>query len=56
MMIGMTLMAQTCYQCLSSSGINEKKADQASSDSSHGNNWFYLRLCAFSRHGVKNGD
>jgi hypothetical protein len=48
MMIGMTLMAQTCSQCLSSSGINEEKADQASSESFHGNNWFYLWLYAFS--------
>ena len=54
LMIGMILMAQTRFQCLSSSGINEEKADQASSESSHGNNWFYLRLYAFSRHGVKN--
>jgi hypothetical protein len=38
MMIRMTVMAQTCSQCLSSSGINEEKADQASSKSSHGNN------------------
>jgi hypothetical protein len=37
LMIGMTIMAQTPFQCLSSSGINEEKADQASSDSSHGN-------------------
>jgi hypothetical protein len=48
MMIGMTIMAQTRFQCLSSSGINEEKADQASSESSHDNNWFYLRLYAFS--------
>jgi len=54
MMIGMTIVAQTCFQCVSSSGINEEKAHQASSESSHGNNWFYLRLYAFSRHGVKN--
>jgi hypothetical protein len=47
-------MAQTRSQCLSSSGINEEKADEASSESSHGNDWFYLRLYAFSRHGVKN--
>ncbi|HSE91494.1 MAG TPA: hypothetical protein VLJ79_35120 [Candidatus Binatia bacterium] len=38
MMIEMTIMAQTRSQCLSSSGINEEKADQASSESSHGNN------------------
>jgi outer membrane murein-binding lipoprotein Lpp len=37
MMIGMTIMAQTRSQCLSSSGINEEKADQASSESSHDN-------------------
>jgi hypothetical protein len=37
-MIGMVVMAQTRSQCLSSSGINENKADQASSESSHGNN------------------
>jgi hypothetical protein len=54
LMIGMIVMAQTRSQCLSSSGINEEKADQASSESSHGNNWFYLRLCTFSRHGIKN--
>jgi hypothetical protein len=47
-------MAQTRSQCLSGSGINEKKADQASSESSHGNDWFYLWLYTFSRHGVKN--
>jgi len=54
LMIGMTIMAQTRSQCLSGSGINEEKADQASSESSHGNNWFYLWLYAFSRHEVKN--
>jgi hypothetical protein len=52
MMIEMTIMAQTRYKCVSCSGINEKKADQASSESSHGNSWFYLRLYAFSRRGV----
>jgi hypothetical protein len=49
-------MAQTCPQCVSCSGINDEKADQVSSQSSHGNNWFYPRLCAFSRHGIKKGD
>jgi hypothetical protein len=54
LMIGMMVMAQTRAQCVSSSGINEEKADQASSESSHGNNCFYIRLYAFSRHEVKN--
>jgi len=54
MMIGMIVMAQTCSQCLGRSGINEEKTDQAGSESSHGNNWFYLWLYAFSRHGVRN--
>jgi len=40
LMIGMMVMAQTRSQCLSSSGINEEKADQASSESSHGHSWF----------------
>ena len=56
MMIGMTIVAQTCFQCVSGSSINEEKTDQASSESSHGNNRFYLRLYAFSRHGVRNGN
>ena len=56
MMIGMTIMAETPFQCLSRSGTNDEKADQASSESSHSNSWFYLWLYAFSRHEVKNGD
>ena len=56
LIMGMIVMAQTRSQCLSSSGVNEEKADQASSESSHSNNWFYLRLYAFSRHRVNNGD
>jgi hypothetical protein len=54
MMSGMTIMAQTRLQCLSSSGINQKKADHASSESSHGNNCFYLPLYAFSRYVADN--
>ena len=54
LVFGMTIMAQTSSQCLSSSGINEEKADQASSESSHRNDWFYLWLYTFSSCGVKN--
>lgn len=36
MMIGMILMIQTAFQCLSRSGINKEKRKKDSSDFSHG--------------------
>jgi hypothetical protein len=38
MMIGMTIMAQTAFQCLSRSGINKEKRKQDRGDFSHGIN------------------
>jgi hypothetical protein len=37
LMIGMTFMAQTPFQCLSRSGIKEQESYQASSQSFHHN-------------------
>ena len=38
MMIGMIVMPQTVFQCLSRAGINKKKRKQNSGDFSHGKN------------------
>jgi hypothetical protein len=38
LILEMTVMTQTPFQCLSRSGINDEKADQGSSESSHNNN------------------
>ena len=37
LMMGMIVMAQTPFQCLSRSGTNDEKRKQDSGDSSHGN-------------------
>jgi hypothetical protein len=42
MMIGMILMSQTAFQCLSGSGINKEKRKQDGGDFSHGKS-FLLR-------------
>jgi len=43
-MIGITVMAQAPFQCLSRSGINEEKRKQNSCDCSHGiKRVFYVR-------------
>jgi hypothetical protein len=45
MMIGMILMTQTTFQCLSRSGINKEKRKPDSGDFSHGIKrvFFYVR-------------